>query len=79
MYQYEERNDDIVQKKVIAGVHPYVDPRYKERSFVERKLIELMEHCWIYNPDERISIFEAVEFLRKTVKENKEAADENLL
>jgi hypothetical protein len=79
MHQYGERNDDIVQKKVIAGMHPYVDSRYKERSFIERKLIELMEQCWIYNPDERISIFDAVEFLRKTVKEHKEAADENLL
>ncbi len=68
--KYEETNDDVVQKKVIAGIHPYVDPRYRERSLAERKLVELMEQCWIYNPDERISIFEAVTFLRDAVEEN---------
>lgn len=35
-------------------------------------LVELMEKCWIYDPDERISSFEAVEFLRKVVRDNKE-------
>ncbi len=47
-----------------------MDPRYKERSFAEEKLIELMEKCWKYDPDDRISIFEAVDFLRRAVKEN---------
>jgi hypothetical protein len=51
---------------------PYVDPRYKDRSYAEKMLVELMEKCWIYDPDERISSFEAVEFLRKAVRDNKE-------
>ena len=28
-----------------------------------------MELCWIFNPEERVDIFYAVEFLRETVKE----------
>ncbi|KAL3762560.1 hypothetical protein ACHAW5_007805 [Stephanodiscus triporus] len=69
---YDEEDDDVIQKKLIDGKLPFVDPRYKNRSFAEKKLVELMEKCWIYNPDERISSFEAVEFLRDAVKDNKE-------
>jgi len=55
---------------LINGKLPYLDPRYKERSYAEKKLVELMEKCWLYDPDERISIFDAVEFLRQAVKDN---------
>ncbi len=48
----------------------YVDPRFRKRSFAEKKLVELMEKCWIYDPNDRISIFETVEFLRNVIKEN---------
>mmetsp|Transcript_9348 Transcript_9348/g.21083 ORF Transcript_9348/g.21083 Transcript_9348/m.21083 type:complete len:691 (+) Transcript_9348:93-2165(+) len=67
---YDTDDDGVVHKKLIGGKLPYVDPRYNERSFGEKKLIELMEKCWVYDPDERISIFEAVNFLRKAIKEN---------
>lgn len=67
---YDTDDDEVVQKKLIGGKLPYVDPRYKERSFGEKKLVELMEKCWVYDPDERISIFGAVDFLRKAIKEN---------
>lgn len=67
---YENDDDGVVQDKVIAGKRAYVDDRYRNHSFVERKLIELMERCWIHDPDKRVDIFEAVRFLRKVVEEN---------
>ena len=70
--QYDTDDDDVIQTKLIDGELPYLDPRYKNRSFAEKMLVELMEKCWIYDPDERISSFEAVEFLRKAVRDNKE-------
>jgi hypothetical protein len=70
--QYDTDDDDVIQTKLIDGELPYVDPRYKDRSYAEKMLVELMEKCWIYDPDERISSFEAVEFLRKAVRDNKE-------
>ena len=70
--QYQMDDDNALQTKLIGGELPFVDPRYKDRSFAEKKLVELMEKCWIYNPDERISSFEAVEFLRKAVRDNEE-------
>ena len=60
----------MVQKELIDGKLPYVDPRYAERSFAEKRLVELMYKCWTYNPDERIDIFGAVDFLRRAVKDN---------
>lgn len=69
---YDVNDDGKVQKVLIEGSLPYVDPRYKERSFAERKLVELMEQCWKYDPAERINIFDAVAFLRKAMKENNE-------
>ena len=60
----------MVQKKLIDGETAFIDPRYKERSFAEKKLIELVEKTWIYNPDERINMFDAVDFLKHAIKEN---------
>lgn len=50
---------------------PYIDPRWRTRSYVEGKLVEIMEKCWMYDPDERIDIFEAVRLLREVLKESK--------
>lgn len=71
-HQYDQEDDDVIQKKLIDGDLPYVDQRYRERSFAEQKLVELMEKCWIYDPGERINIFDAVDFLRKAVKQSAE-------
>jgi len=59
-----------VHKELIAKKLPFVDERYRERSFEEGKLIELMEECWAYKPSERCTAFEAVSFLRDVVKES---------
>ena len=59
-----------MQKKIIAKKLPYVDERYRERSFEEGKLIELMEKCWAYDPSKRCTAFEAVSFIRNAVKES---------
>mmetsp|Transcript_21509 Transcript_21509/g.45988 ORF Transcript_21509/g.45988 Transcript_21509/m.45988 type:complete len:314 (-) Transcript_21509:288-1229(-) len=73
---YDTDDDGVVQKKLIDGGVAYIDPRYRERSFGERKLVELVEKCWVYDPGERISIFEAVNFLRDAIEENKKENEE---
>ncbi|KAL7544377.1 hypothetical protein ACHAWF_007762, partial [Thalassiosira exigua] len=67
---YDQDDDGVTQKDLIGGKRAYIDPRYRERSFAEGKLVELMELCWKPDPDERISMFGAVEFLREAVREN---------
>jgi hypothetical protein len=62
---YSTEDDQTVRVKVREGERPElpVAPRTHE----ERKLAELMSQCWEKDPDRRISIFEAVAFLRKAV------------
>lgn len=66
---YDIDDDATVHEKLIDGELAYIDPRYKRRSYEESKLVELMQKCWAYEPDERISIFDAVQFLRQAIKD----------
>ncbi len=55
---------------VIEGKKPFIDERYKKRSFAERKLVEFIEMCWEYDSDKRITIFDLITLLREAVQEN---------
>lgn len=70
VYPFYTTNDvDMVQHKVKKGETGYIDPRYKEHSFAEATLVRLIEKCWIYDPDERIDIFELLRELRTAMAE----------
>lgn len=56
-------------EKIKVGELPYVDPRYRNRNYIQDRLITLMEQCWKFNPDERIDIFSTVAYLRETKEE----------
>jgi serine/threonine protein kinase len=58
-----------VKKALKAKKTAYIDPRWKDQSFPERKLAEIIPRCWIFNPDERITINELVAFLKDAVEE----------
>jgi len=60
--------DETVQLK------PYVDERYRTRSMIEGKLVEIMERCWEWHYEKRISIFEVIRMLRG-VKEDYERGE----
>lgn len=59
-----------MQQKITSAQKPYIDDRYRTRSYAERKLVEVMEKCWHFEPEKRITIFDAVKILREAVKEN---------
>jgi hypothetical protein len=67
---YQEQDDKSVQAKLKANQTAFIDPRYRNRSFGESKLVEIIERCWVFNPDKRIDIFELVQVLREVIKEN---------
>jgi len=67
---YDVDDDGTVQKDVIKGNRAFIDPRWKERSFIESKMVEVMEKCWIGDINERIDIFGAVKELRDIKKEH---------
>jgi Uma2 family endonuclease len=53
------------------GMTAFIDPRYKQRSFAESKLAEIIPQCWIYDPNQRIDIFQLVNLLRIANEVNK--------
>jgi hypothetical protein len=68
---YDTDDDSVVQKKVINGTRAYVDPRWRQRSYIETKLVDVMEQCWVhYKHKKRIDIFQVVKLLREIKKEN---------
>eukprot|EP00535_Pseudo-nitzschia_heimii_P008804 CAMPEP_0197185296 /NCGR_PEP_ID=MMETSP1423-20130617/11646_1 /TAXON_ID=476441 /ORGANISM="Pseudo-nitzschia heimii, Strain UNC1101" /LENGTH=617 /DNA_ID=CAMNT_0042636321 /DNA_START=147 /DNA_END=1997 /DNA_ORIENTATION=+ len=67
---YDVDDDETVQKEVIKGTRAYINPQWRERSYIESELVKLMEKCWIPEPSERIDIFEAVKRLKEIKEEN---------
>lgn len=63
---YTVYDDREIRRRVQAGKLPYVDPRYRTRSYIEGRLVEAMEMVWGYHPADRATIFEVVEHLRET-------------
>ena len=53
---------------MMNGTRPFIDPRYRNRSFIEGKLVQVMEACWTHGRRRRPSIFQVVSSL-ETVKE----------
>lgn len=54
---------------VLQQKKAYIDPRWMKRSPAEAKLAELIPKCFEYEPKNRISIFEVVDYLRHAVNE----------
>lgn len=57
------------------GKKPFVDPRYRIRSLIEKRLVEIMEQCWAKNAKDRPTMFEVVKFLRNVKKEVYDAGE----
>lgn len=68
---YAIDDDETVHKELINGKRAFVDPRWKRQSFIESKLVDVMEACWKQEPKKRITIFQAVKMLRE-IKEQYE-------
>ena len=67
---YDVNDDEVVHRKMKRGETAYIDDRYRTRSFAESKLVELIEKCFAFDPEERITIFEAARFLQEAINEN---------
>ena len=72
---YENEDDGFVQKELVNGVTAFIDDRYRTRSYAEGKLVELIDQCWRYKPEERPDIFEIVHYLRKVISEAEKEVD----
>ncbi len=67
VYYFEDDYKKIKQM-VIHGNMTVIDPVYRSRSYVEGKLVEIIEKCWAYKVNDRPSIFQVIDEL-KVVKQ----------
>mmetsp|Transcript_24130 Transcript_24130/g.49774 ORF Transcript_24130/g.49774 Transcript_24130/m.49774 type:complete len:290 (+) Transcript_24130:123-992(+) len=83
LWQYYDVDDSDARAKLVKGEMPYIDKRYRTRSYAEGKLVKAIEMCHKREPEDRADIFAIVKHLRAAVKrikkmeraENKPSAD----
>jgi hypothetical protein len=63
---YRTVSHSTIRKMVAEGHKPFVDPRYRTRSMVEGRLVEIMEQCWEFYSSDRPTTFAAVEHIAET-------------
>jgi serine/threonine protein kinase len=64
--EFSKKDKALVLDAIMKGMKPFVDDRYRTRSFIESRLVEIMEKCWDNDPDKRVDIFTIVHHLRQT-------------
>jgi len=55
---------------ILAGNNPVVRHELKERSEIDKDLLEIVERCLVRNTEERLSIAEVIELLEATVEKH---------
>jgi serine/threonine protein kinase len=63
---YRTFSHSAIREMVREGRKPFVDKRYRSRSLIEARLVEIMEPCWEYEAADRPSVFAIVKHLRET-------------
>ncbi len=66
---YEEKNYKKIKKMILNGKKAHIDDVYRSGGAIERKLVEIIEKCWTFDPTERPSIFEIIDDLQRFKKE----------
>jgi hypothetical protein len=67
----EECHVKSLQKRIKKKDTSFIDPQWKHASFAEGVLVHVIQRCWEYKPEDRISIGALVQLLRAAVEENK--------
>ena len=71
IFQYEtaavkdEDFTDNLEDEIVKGKRPFIDDRYRTRSYIESMLVKVMETCWAGNRNDRPSMAFVVDFLQK--------------
>jgi serine/threonine protein kinase len=63
---YRTFSHSRIREMVREGRKPFIDERYRSRSLIEARLVEVMEPCWEFEAAGRPSIFDIVKHLRET-------------
>ena len=60
---------DSIQKRIKHNETAFIDPRYSTRSKAEATIVDAIKRCFVYEPNNRISVFELVSILRQAYQE----------
>jgi len=66
LFPFHEISDHSEIRNRTKEGPPYIDPRYRTRSYAEGRLVEIMDKCYKMNATDRVDIFEVVQHLRET-------------
>lgn len=58
-------SDSSIRRRIVGGIRPFVDERYKTRSFIEGELVKIMVSCWKHERSDRPPMSAVVSFLRE--------------
>jgi len=62
---YREKPMLQIVRDIRAGERPYIDHRFRTRSFIESKLVELIESCWKHRGNHRPAMSDIVNILQR--------------
>lgn len=66
---YDKSKSEDALKAIVDGEKPFIDERYRTRSFIEGRLCEIMERCWKPKKRvDRITVFDVIADLRETAR-----------
>ena len=63
----EKRAVELIKR----GRMPFIHPAWAWHSFAEAQLVEIIKDCFVYDPNERMSITDLVQRLRQAAWENR--------
>jgi hypothetical protein len=64
--KFEQKDfTDNLEDEIVKGKRPFIDDRYRTRSYIELMLVKIMETCWAGNRNDRPSMAFVVKFLQK--------------
>lgn len=72
----ENEDDEVVAGKIVNHTISFIDDRYRTRSYIEGRMVQIMERCWVYDMDKRADIFEVVDLLRQVVRDSEQKQSE---
>ena len=63
---FDIADQDDVGVRVLNQERPFVDGHFRTGTYIETRLVEIMEEMWAHNASDRPEIFEVVRFLKDT-------------
>jgi len=64
-YEIGSEHENRIEMATMEG-SPFLHPDYRTRSFIEKRLTEIMDQCHVLEPAERADIFTVLEHLKET-------------